>query len=153
LGGGRARRDRAVGVPRPGAPDAELHDARSRLRPRLRAGLGPRDARPERALELAGFRRPQRLDLRRKRRRILKTPQSTPTGSSTVQSKFKELLHQYKLEVFHTEHDKRSAQEITTECLHLTEDVLRQKVHFHFHEIPDKSRAEIVNLIHDYVRE
>ena len=70
-----------------------------------------------------------------------------------MQAKFKELLHQYKLEVFHTEHDKRSAQEITTECLHLTEDVLKQKVHFHFREIPDKSRAEIVNLIHDYVRE
>ena len=67
--------------------------------------------------------------------------------------KFKELLHPYKLEVFHTEHDKRSVQEITTECLHLTEDVLRQKVRFHFHEMPDKDRAEITNLIHDYVRE
>lgn len=70
-----------------------------------------------------------------------------------MHTKFKELLHQYKLEVFHTEHDKRSVQEITTECLHLTEDVLRQKVHFHFREMPDKDRAEIVNLIHDYVRE
>ena len=70
-----------------------------------------------------------------------------------MHSKFKELLHQYKLEVFHTENDKRSVQEITTECLHLTEDVLRQKVRFHFREIPDKSRAEVVNLIHDYVRE
>ena len=70
-----------------------------------------------------------------------------------MHAKFKELLHQYKLEVFHTEHDKRSVQEITTECLHLTEDVLRQKVHFHFHEMPDKGRAEIVNLINNYVRE
>jgi hypothetical protein len=70
-----------------------------------------------------------------------------------VHQKFKELLHQYKLEVFHTEHDKRSVQEITTECLHLTEDVLKQKVHFRFHELPDKSRAEVVNLINDYVRE
>jgi hypothetical protein len=70
-----------------------------------------------------------------------------------VQAKFKELLHQYKLEVFHTEHDKRSVQEITTECLHLTEDVLRQRVHFHFKELPDKGRVEVVNLINDYVRE
>ncbi len=67
--------------------------------------------------------------------------------------KFKELLHQYKLEVFHTEHDKRSVQEITTECLHLTEDVLKQKVHYQFHQLPDQSRAEIVNLINNYVRE
>jgi len=70
-----------------------------------------------------------------------------------VHQKFKALLHQYKLEVFHTEHDKRSVQEITTECLHLTEDVLKQKVHYHFHQIPDQGRAEIVNLINSYVRE
>ena len=67
--------------------------------------------------------------------------------------KFKELLHQYKLEVFHTEHDKRSVQEITTECLHLTEDVLKQRVHFHFRQLPDQGRVEVVNLINDYVRE
>lgn len=70
-----------------------------------------------------------------------------------MQTKFKELLHQYKLEVFHTEHDKRSVQEITTECLHVTEDVLKQKVHYHFHKLPDENRAEWVNLINNYVRE
>ena len=70
-----------------------------------------------------------------------------------MHSQFKELLHQYKLEVFHTEHDKRSVQEITTECLHLTEDVLKQRVHFHFRQMPDQSRVEVVNLINDYVRE
>lgn len=70
-----------------------------------------------------------------------------------MQTKFKELLHQYKLEVFHNEHDKRSVQEITTECLHLTEDVLKQKVHFHFRQVPDETRAEWVNLINNYVRE
>ena len=70
-----------------------------------------------------------------------------------MHAKFKELLHQYKLEVFHNEHDKRSVQEITTECLHVTEDVLKQKTHFHFHQVPDASRAEWVNLINNYVRE
>jgi hypothetical protein len=75
------------------------------------------------------------------------------TKESPVHTKFKELLHQYKLEVFHTEHDKRSVQEITTECLHLTEDVLKQRVHYHFRQIPDQGRAEIVNLINSYVRE
>ena len=70
-----------------------------------------------------------------------------------MHTKFKELLHQYKLEVFHTEHDKRSVQEITTECLHVTEEVLKHRVHYHFHQIPDKDRAEFVNLINNYVRE
>jgi len=70
-----------------------------------------------------------------------------------VHRKFKELLHQYKLEVFHVEHDKRSVQEITTEVLHLTEDVLKQKIHYHFHQLPDQNRVEIVNLINNYVRE
>ena len=70
-----------------------------------------------------------------------------------MQRKFKELLHQYKLEVFHTEHDKRSVQEIATECLAVTGDVLKRKVHYHFHETPNKDQAEIVNLINNYVRE
>lgn len=70
-----------------------------------------------------------------------------------MHKKFKELLHEYKLEVFKNEHDKRSVQEITTECLHLTEDVLKQKVHYHFHKMPDETRVEWVNLINNYVRE
>ena len=70
-----------------------------------------------------------------------------------MQRKFKQLLHQYKLEVFHAQHDKKSAEEIATECLHLTEDVLKQKYHFHFHKLPDADRAEIINMINDYTRE
>jgi hypothetical protein len=70
-----------------------------------------------------------------------------------VQRKFKQLLHQYKLEVFHAQHDKKSVEEIATECLHLTEDVLKQKYHFHFHKLPDADRAEIINMINDYTRE
>ena len=67
--------------------------------------------------------------------------------------KFKQLLHQYKLEVFHAQHDKKSAEEIATECLHLTEDVLKQKYHYHFHSLPDADRAEIINMINNYTRE
>lgn len=67
--------------------------------------------------------------------------------------KFKQLLHQYKLEVFHATHDKKSAEEIATECLKATEDVLRHKFHFHFHRLPDADRAEVVNMINNYVRE
>jgi len=67
--------------------------------------------------------------------------------------KFKELLHEYKLEVFHNEHDKRNIDEITTECLQLTEAILEEKFHYHFHKLPDANRAEIINMINNYTRE
>jgi hypothetical protein len=70
-----------------------------------------------------------------------------------VQRKFKQLLHQYKLEVFHATHDKKSAEEIATECLKTTEDVLKHKFHYHFHRLPDADRAEVINMINSYVRE
>jgi hypothetical protein len=70
-----------------------------------------------------------------------------------VHRNFKTLLHQYKLEVFHNEHDKKSAEEIATECLHLTEDVLKQKYHFHFHSLPSADRAEVISMINNYVRD
>lgn len=70
-----------------------------------------------------------------------------------VQTKFQQLLHQYKLELFHAEHDKKSAEEIASECMHLTDDVLKQKYHYHFRKLPDADRAEIINMINNYTRE
>ena len=70
-----------------------------------------------------------------------------------MQTKFQQILHKYKLEVFHSQHDKRSVEEITTECMHLTEDVLSQKYHYHFRQLPDADRAEVINMINSYVRE
>ncbi len=70
-----------------------------------------------------------------------------------MQRKFKQLLHQYKLEVFHAQHDRQSVEEIATECLHLTEDVLKAKYHYHFSKLPDADRAEIINMINNYTRE
>ncbi len=70
-----------------------------------------------------------------------------------MHKKFQELLHQYKLEVFHNEHDKQSEQEIASECLHLTEEILEDKFHYHFHKLPDAGRAEIINMINNYTRE
>ena len=67
--------------------------------------------------------------------------------------KFQELLHQYKLEVFHNEHDKPSLEEITSECMHVTEEILEEKFRYHFHKLPDANRAEIINMINNYVRE
>ena len=70
-----------------------------------------------------------------------------------MHKKFKALLHEYKLEVFHTEHDKKSAEEITGECLHITDEILKDRFHYHFHKLPDANRAEIINMINNYVRE
>ena len=67
--------------------------------------------------------------------------------------KFQDLLHEYKLEVFHNEHDKKSIDDITSECIHVTEEILEEKFHYHFHKLPDANRAEIINMINNYTRE
>ena len=76
----------------------------------------------------------------------LKTPRSDP-----VQGKLKKLLHDYKVNLFHDEHD--NVQEVTQECMAITEEVLNQKYHYHFHKLPDADRAEIINMINNYTRE
>ena len=70
-----------------------------------------------------------------------------------MQKKFQELLHHYKVHVFHQEHDKQSVEQLTSDCLHITEDVLSKKYHYHFNKLPDANRAEIINMISNYVRE
>ncbi len=70
-----------------------------------------------------------------------------------MQRKFKQLLHQYKLEVFHAQHDKKTAAEIAKECMHVTDEVLHAKYHYHFQKLPDADRAEIINMINNYTRD
>ena len=70
-----------------------------------------------------------------------------------MQTKFKDLLHQYKLDVFHRQHDKKNVEEITTECMHITDDVLKSKYHYHFKQLPSADRAEVINMINSYTRE
>jgi hypothetical protein len=70
-----------------------------------------------------------------------------------VQKKFQELLHRYKVHVFHQEHDRQSVEQLTTDCLSITEDVLSKKYHYHFNKLPDANRAEIINMINNYTRE
>jgi hypothetical protein len=55
--------------------------------------------------------------------------------------------------LFHREHDKQNVDDLTRECLHITEDVLQRKYHYHFHKLPDADRAEIINMINNYTRE
>jgi len=70
-----------------------------------------------------------------------------------VQRKFQDLLHKYKLELFHAQHDKKSAEEISSEVLHFTDEALKAKLSYHFTKLPDASRTEIINMINSYVRE
>ncbi len=68
-----------------------------------------------------------------------------------MHTRFKKLLHDYKVEIFNDEH--RNAKEYAAECMHIAEDVLNQKYHYHFHKLPDADRAEIINMINNYTRE
>ena len=70
-----------------------------------------------------------------------------------MKNQFRNLLHDYKKEVFHAQHDPSSIEEIAAECMHITEDVLEQKYSYHFHKLPDADRAEIINMISNYTRE
>lgn len=70
-----------------------------------------------------------------------------------MQSKLKELLHDYKRNVFQIAHHKKDVESITKECVHITEDVLKQHYQYHFRGLPDANRAEIINMISSYVRE
>jgi lysine/ornithine N-monooxygenase len=70
-----------------------------------------------------------------------------------VHRKIKQLLHDYKRDVFQLEHHQKDVDTITREAVHITEDVLQQHFTFHFHKLPDANRAEIINMISNYVRE
>jgi F0F1-type ATP synthase delta subunit len=70
-----------------------------------------------------------------------------------VHQKLKELLHDYKRSVFQLAHHQKDVESITRECVHITEDVLQQHYRFHFHKLPDANRAEIINMISNYVRD
>ena len=70
-----------------------------------------------------------------------------------MHKRFKKLLHDYKVDIFHQQHSPQDLASLTSECMHLTEEVLNQKYQYHFHKLPDADRAEIINMINNYVRE
>jgi hypothetical protein len=70
-----------------------------------------------------------------------------------MQGKFKQLLHQYKLDAFRVEHNQKDVAALTRECVHICDEVLKQKYEYHFHKLPDANRAEIINMISNYTRE
>jgi len=70
-----------------------------------------------------------------------------------VHQDFKDLLHQYKRDVFHLARGKKDVGAITQECMDICGEVLSQKYKYHFHKLPDANRAEIINMITNYTRE
>lgn len=70
-----------------------------------------------------------------------------------MQKKFAEALKAYRKEVYKVEHDADQLKELTTDALNLTEDSLDNAYHYHFHKLPDASRAEVINMINNYTLE
>jgi hypothetical protein len=70
-----------------------------------------------------------------------------------VKKKFAEALKEYRMEVFKVEHDHDELKELTKEALHITEDSLSNAYHYHFHQLPDADRAEVINMVNNYTLE
>jgi hypothetical protein len=70
-----------------------------------------------------------------------------------VKQKFAEALKSFRKEVYKVEHDHNELSSITKDALHITEDALDNAYHYHFHKLPDASRAEIINMVNNYTLE
>jgi hypothetical protein len=79
------------------------------------------------------------------------TPCTGPKVRTSVHRKFKQLLHDYKVNLYRGEHN--NVQKLTEECMAITDEVLNQNYHYHFHKLPDANRAEIINMINNYTKE
>ena len=70
-----------------------------------------------------------------------------------MRQKLRKILHQYKVDAFKFSHDHESLDEVAKEALTYSDDVLHNAYKFHFHKLPDASRAEIINMIQNYTVE
>ncbi len=70
-----------------------------------------------------------------------------------MKKKFRDLLHQYKVEAFKINHAKESAVDATAEILHFTEEALNNAYHFHFHKDPSPDRLETFTMIKNFTLE
>ena len=70
-----------------------------------------------------------------------------------MKKKFKDLLHQYKVEAFKISHGSEQATETTREILRFTEEALNNAYHFHFHKDPSPERLETFTMIKNYTLE
>ena len=70
-----------------------------------------------------------------------------------MKQKFAEAIKSYKKDVFKVEHDPAQLSLLIKDSLEFTEDALDNAYHYHFHKLPDASRAEIINMVNNYVLE
>jgi DNA-nicking Smr family endonuclease len=70
-----------------------------------------------------------------------------------VKQKFANALKTFRKEVYKVEHDHNELKNMTEDALHITEDALDNAYHYHFHKLPDASRAEIINMVNNYTLE
>ena len=70
-----------------------------------------------------------------------------------MKQKFAEAIRSYKKDVFKVEHDPEELNNLIKDSLEFTEDALDNAYHYHFHKLPDASRAEIINMVNNYVLE
>lgn len=70
-----------------------------------------------------------------------------------MKQKFADAIKSYKRDVFKVEHDPEELNLLLQESLEFTEDALDNAYHYHFHKLPDASRAEIINMVNNYVLE
>src|SRR5262245_19398165 len=70
-----------------------------------------------------------------------------------MQEKFRRLLHEYRVESFKAAQSPEQVKERTKEALRWCREALHQVYRFHFHNVPDAQRAEMLNLVHDYAVE
>jgi hypothetical protein len=64
-----------------------------------------------------------------------------------------QVLHDYKKECFFLEHRSGTHEQVEQETRKIVKELLAIPHHFQFHTQPTPERAEILNLIEDYVRE
>lgn len=70
-----------------------------------------------------------------------------------MKQKFAEALKSFKKEVYKVEHDPGELTQLTKDALHITEDALDNAYTYHFHKLPDASRAEVINMVNNYTLE
>lgn len=70
-----------------------------------------------------------------------------------MKKKFQEALHTFHRDAYKLEHDPEETAKVTQNALQLSEETLDNAYHYHFHRLPDASRAEIINMINNYTLE
>lgn len=70
-----------------------------------------------------------------------------------MKRKFADALKTYKKEVFKMDHDPEELRSLTRDALNFTESALDNAYHYHFHKLPDATRAEVINMINNYTLE